>query len=239
VPVLLAWSRVLIKILSKYLPKFFYELLLYNLLMNNDSASTILHWLQTGSINIFGVPFAGKDTQAARLGKLLNAPVVGSGQILRGHHEEKRIKELSSTGELFPSDYYFSIVLPFLSKPEFANKPLVLSSVGRWSGEEEVILDSAKKAGHPLKAVVLLKLENDEVYRRFELSQKNKDRGLRHDDAEHLIDVRLKEFSKKTMPVIEAYRRKGLLLEVNGMQSLDDVTQEMVEILVTRARKYM
>ncbi len=197
----------------------------------------ISRWLQTGSINIFGLPFAGKDTQAQQLGNLLDAPVIGSGQILRGHHEEEKVKQLSSTGKLFPSDYYFSIVLPFLSKPEFTDKPLVLSSVGRWSGEEEVITEAAAKAGHPLKAVVLLKLGADEVHRRFEASQKKMDRGLRHDDAAHLIDVRLEEFMNKTVPVIEAYRRKGLLVEVDGMQSPANVTKAMVDALAMRAEK--
>lgn len=206
--------------------------------MNNENARIIGHWLQAGSINIFGLPFAGKDTQAERLGKLLNAPVIGSGQILRSHHEEEKIKELSSTGELFPTDYYFSIILPFLSKPEFDNKPLVLSSVGRWHGEEEVVIEAAAEAGHPLKAVILLQLGTDEVHKRFELSQKKMDRGPRHDDAAHLIEVRLEEFKNKTMPVIEAYRRKGLLLEVDGMQSIDDVTSAMLAALTKMAKKF-
>ncbi len=210
---------------------------MYNLLMHKDSIQAIGQWLQTGSINIFGLPFAGKDTQAKRLGELLNAPVIGSGQILRGHHEEKRVKELSSSGKLFPSDYYFSIVLPFLSKSKFSNKPLVLSSVGRWVGEEEVIMTAAAEAGHPIKAVVLLKLETAEVHRRFEASQKKMDRGFRHDDASHLIDVRLEEFMHKTVPVIEAYRKKGLLIEVDGMQNPDKVTEALVNALALRAGK--
>lgn len=206
--------------------------------MDKLAIQNILNWLQAGSINIFGLPFAGKDTQARRLGKLLDAPVISGGEVLRSHHDEKKVKELSSTGKLYPSDYYFSIVLPFLSKPEFATKPLVLSSVGRWFGEEEVIMKAAAEAGHPLKAVILLKLGVDEVYLRFEDSRKKKDRGFRHDDAAHLIEVRVQEFMHKTVPVIETYRHKGLLLEVDGGQSPNEVTEAMLTALRERAEKF-
>lgn len=196
----------------------------------------ISEWLGSGSINIFGVPFAGKDTQSKLLADLIGAEVVGSGDILRSHANQHKIKELMSTGELFPTDFYLGIILPFLSKPEFDNKPLVLSSVGRWSGEESVVMRAAEEAGHPIRAVVVINLEDTQVHKRFEHSQHKNDRGQRHDDALHLIEVRLREFKHKTLPVIEAYRDLELLVEVDGNQPPDKVTNEIINSLFKKTQ---
>lgn len=207
--------------------------------MHESSWQTKLYainkWLGSGSINIFGPPFAGKDTQAKHIAELLHASVVSGGDILRSHADQLTIKKLMSTGELFPTDYYLGIVLPYLSRPGFENKPLILSSVGRWSGEETVVMDAARKAKHPIKAVVYLNLEADVVHDRFEALQHNNDRGQRHDDALHLIDVRLAEFNQKTLPVIETYKHAGLLVEVDGNQSPDKVSEDIINSLFTKA----
>lgn len=195
----------------------------------------IKKWLGNGSINIFGMPFAGKDTQSKMLADLLEAEMIGGGDILRSHADQAKIKEIMSTGELFPTDFYLSIILPFLSRPELEGKALVLSSIGRWHGEEKVILEATEKAGHPLRAVVLIDLDEEKVHERFEISQSKNDRGERHDDALHLIDVRLQEFKDKTLPVVEAYREAGLLVEADGNQSPENVCSEIVNSLFSRA----
>jgi adenylate kinase len=191
----------------------------------------VADWLGSGSVNIFGLPFAGKDTQAKRLADNLGAYVIAGGDILRSQPDQKTIKQLMATGELYPTDYYLSIVTPFLSQAHLADKPLVLSSVGRWHGEEETIVKAATQSGHPIKAVIFLELDETEVWRRFEIAMQHKSRGERHDDAAHVIEVRLKEFQTKTLPVINFYRNNGLLLEVNGMQTPDSVTEEMINRL--------
>lgn len=207
--------------------------------MSELSADTKLlsvkQWLGAGSINIFGVPFAGKDTQSNVLARLLGAEVVGSGDVLRSHPNQKIIRELMSTGELFPTDFYLEVILPFLSKPEFKGEPLILNSVGRWSGEETVVMQAAEQAGHPIRAAVFIELGDSLVHERFEQSQHKQDRGQRHDDALHLIDVRLQEFNQKSLPVIEAYRQAGLLVEVDGNQAPEKVTREIINSLFKKA----
>jgi len=191
----------------------------------------IKKWLGSGSINIFGLPFAGKDTQARRIGELLNAPVVGSGDILRNHHDQEKIRDLMSTGKLFPTDFYLSVVLPYLKQDGLTDKPLVLSSVGRWDGEQEAVMKAAEEAGHPIKVVVFLDLDEELVWERFKTTHHIGDRGKRHDDAEHLIDTRLEEFRTKTLPVIEYYRKLGPVVEVDGRGDPDTVTKHIIENL--------
>ena len=196
------------------------------------TVQTLLNWLQAGSINLFGLPFAGKDTQAKLLGELLNAPVIAGGDILRAYPDPEKIKQLSSTGELFPTDLYLKIVLPYLSRPEFADKPLILSSVGRWHGEEEPVLEAAQTSGHPMMAAVSLKLDEDELWRRWEVAQEQQDRGPRYDDDKHTLEVRLEEYRNKTVPVLDAYRQLGLLVEVDGQGTTDVVTQRIINSLL-------
>jgi adenylate kinase len=191
-------------------------------------SENIKTWLGMGSINIFGLPFSGKDTQAHALAADLDAEVISGGDILRSHSDQTTIKKLMLTGELFPTDYYLGIITPFLSRQEYADMPLILSSVGRWHGEEEAIIKATTESGHPLKAVINLELDEAEVWRRFEASNKQKDRGFRHDDASQILEIRLNEFQTKTLPVIDFYRDKGLLIDVDGSKPAKIVTQEIV-----------
>src|SRR4051812_48122280 len=95
---------------------------------------TVKQWLGTGSINIFGLPFAGKDTHGGELAKIFDAPLLGGGDILRNSIIPPELQASLDAGNLFPTNEYMNIVTPYLSKEEFADRPLVLSSVGRWIG---------------------------------------------------------------------------------------------------------
>jgi adenylate kinase len=195
----------------------------------------VKQWLQHGSINIFGKPFAGKDTQGQILAELLDGELIAGGDILRSYHDQEQINRLMSTGNLFPTDLYLQIVLPYLSRPEIANKPLMLSAVGRLSGEETVIMKATHDSGHPIKAVVLMDLSEQEVWRRFEESLKQHDRGDRADDHREVLQNRLKKYEEKTQPVISFYRQQGLLVEVDGSLPREEVTKVIFERLAERA----
>lgn len=196
----------------------------------------IRQWLGSGSINIFGMPFAGKDTQGRRIAEQLDAPLIGGGDILRSSGDQEKIKAIMSTGELIPSDSYFEIILPYLSQPALHGRPLILSSVGRWHGEEKVIIQATKEAAHPIKAVIFLDLNEQDVWKRFEATQHAGDRGQRHDDAEHLIETRLSEFRNKTIPVLRFYKSKGILLEIDGSDNPDAVTKSILQKLYEFAK---
>jgi adenylate kinase len=199
-----------------------------------DQIKHIKDWLRAGSINIFGTPLAGKDTQAQRLAELLGGKCISSGQILRSSSHET-VKQIISGGRLAPTNDFLQIVLPFFSKPEFAGKPLILSSLGRWHGEEAAIMEAAEASGHPLKAVVFLQLPDDVVRQRLAATQTDTVRGQRADDSADILEIRFAEFRIKTLPVIEFYRNKGLLFEVNGNQTREIVTKTIIDALVSRA----
>jgi adenylate kinase len=201
----------------------------------NEKIDTIKTWLGTGSINIFGRPFAGKDTQGEKLAEFFGGDLMAGGDILRSYHDQDKIKELMSTGDLFPTDFYLSIVLPFLSREDIKNEPIILSSVGRMKGEEQTILDATEQSGHPMKAVVLLVLTEDQVMERFDATRKLGDRGTREDDNHDALENRLVKFREQTEPVIEIYRQKNLLVEVDGTLDRDNVTIEIINKLYEKA----
>lgn len=210
---------------------------MYNHSMKADSEviKAMTQWLGSGSVNIFGRPFAGKDTQGKRLAKLFGGTLLGGGEILRGSVVPKHVREAMQAGQLIPSDDYVKIVLPYLSQPSLAGRPLFLSSVGRWSGEEKGVVEALEASGHSLRAVVFLTLDEDTVRARWRALEQHDNRGGRHDDTQEILERRLEEFAAKTTPVIEAYRKRGLLIEVDGSQPPAAVTQAIVTVLASRA----
>jgi adenylate kinase len=200
----------------------------------NDEIKIIANWLGAGSINIFGCPFSGKDTQGRILADLFGGVLIAGGDILRSHHDPEKIKQVLANGGIVPSDFYLGMVLPYLSQPELTGKPLILSAVGRSHGEEPAIMKATTDSGHPLKAVILLNLSEEEVWRRFEAetAEAQHDRGKRSDDHRTVLKTRLKKFQTNTIPVIEFYRGKGLLIEVDGVLSRGKVTNEILKGLL-------
>lgn len=202
---------------------------------DTDTISLIRQWLGDGSINIFGIPFAGKDTQANLLAKEFNAQILGGGEILRNSTLTPNGKAIMEAGGMFPTQEYVNIVLPYLSKEEFAGRPLILSSVGRWHGEEDGVVQALEQSRHPLKAVVFLNIDESVLHQRWEAAQETNDRGDRADDGQEKLATRLAEFHDKTVPVIEYYRSKGLLIEIDASAHVMDVCGAILDELASRA----
>lgn len=204
-----------------------------------QNISAIKNWLGSGSINIFGLPFSGKDTVGIRLAEDLGAKFLSSGLILRHFAEQDQdmAKEMKS-GLLVNTDKFSDIILPYLRKSDLAGFPLVLSSVGRWEGEEFSVINAADNANHPIKAVLLLNISEAEAKKRWEFAKTLKDRGDRADDKEvNVLEQRIQEFIQKTMPVIETYQKRGLLVSVPAHADRENVYRKVIEELAAKARQ--
>ena len=197
--------------------------------------STSKSWLGTGSNNIFGLPMSGKDTQGLKLAELLGAKLLSSGDIIRKKEAATR-HDYSAKGNLIPTDVFYAWVLPYFKEPALKDMPLILSSIGRWSGEETEVMNATTSAGHEIKAAILLNVSEADVESRFEAAKILNDRGTRADDRDvEIFHNRLKEFREKTLPVITHYRNLGLLISINGDQPRDAVTDEIVDQLYAKA----
>ncbi len=200
----------------------------------DERIEIIKKWLGTGSINIFGMPFSGKDTIGIHLAEVLGAKFLSSGLILRAaENDDKEIKNEMATGQLVNTDKFRSIVLPYLEKSELSEFPLILSSVGRWEGEEYDTIERAERAGHPIKAAIVLNLSEAEIKERWKASRTSQDRGERLDDRdEHILDTRIAEFNEKTAPVIETYQKRGLVAPVKAVGTREEVFTNVIDSLM-------
>ena len=205
-----------------------------------QNISEIRNWLGVGSINIFGLPFSGKDTVGIRLAENLGAKFLSSGIIMRAAAEsDSELAKEMNAGLLATSQKFIDAVTPYLHRPELKNSALVLSSVGRWSGEELAIIDNCKSSGHPIKAVILLNISVSEAKNRWFAAKTLMDRGKRVDDKDALVlDQRINEFIAKTMPVIETYQKRGLLIPIQATGEREAVYQLIVEKLAEFARSH-
>ena len=198
----------------------------------NEKLEKIRSWLGTGSLNIFGLPMSGKDTVGMRLAEDLQAKFLSSGIIIRAYEAEQN-EDMTGSGKLIPTNTFYDIILPYFAREELRNDSLVLSSVGRWSGEEDKIMEAAKAGGHEIKAVVMLDLTEEEVKNRFEAAKELNDRGERADDANiEVFETRLAEFREKTMPVLNHYDELKMLVKVPAIGSRDEVYANVIDRLV-------
>lgn len=196
----------------------------------------IKSWLGTGSINIFGLPMSGKDTVSVNLAKALGGRSLSSGDIVR-EMEKTTGQALTHEGKLIPSNIFYSWILPYFERPELKNIPLVLSSIGRWSGEEDEVMSVARASGHPIKAVIELQLSERDVMERWEAAKILGDRGMRADDVDpEVFQTRLVEYREKTIPVIEHYRDLGLLVPVTATLSREQVLDQVISSLADFAK---
>lgn len=197
-----------------------------------DKLAKIKAWLGTGSLNVFGLPMSGKDTVGERLAKDLGAKFLSSGIIIRAFEAEQN-QNMTGSGQLIPTNTFYDIILPYFSREEMKNDSLILSSVGRWAGEEDKIMEAAKNGGHEIKAVVLLDLTETDVKNRFEAAKELNDRGERADDASlGIFETRIREFNEKTVPVLNHYDELKLLIRVPADGSRNEVYSSVVDKLV-------
>lgn len=198
----------------------------------DEKISKIKKWLGEGSINIFGLPMSGKDTQGMRLAEVLDGKFLSSGLIIRTMEAEMDTPSITASGQLLPTNLFYEWVLPYFERRDLWGKPLVLSSIGRWIGEETQVMSVAKGANHPIKAVVFLELSSEEARKRWYEAKNLQDRGERPDDEDiEVFKKRIDEFKTKTVPVLKKYDEMGLLIWVNGEQSRDEVFAEIIDKL--------
>ena len=205
---------------------------------NQEKIDTIKNWLGSGTIILFGRPFAGKDYQSNQLARLFEGNSASSGDILRNSVLPKHVEEAMAVGELVPTNDFVNIVLPYLSQPALANKPLILSSFGRWHGEEEGVIRAVENSKHPLKAVIYLKMSDDDIFNRWN-TKEHTERHNRVDDSLDILKKRLIVFSEKTLPVLDYYKNLGLLITVDGRPIKDEVTNNVIDTLYEKANRVL
>ncbi len=194
-------------------------------------------WLGIGSINLFGLPMSGKDTVGVQLAEKLGAKFLSSGMIVRAM-EQATGQDLTGQGKLISSNIFYEWVLPYFEREELWKYPLILSSIGRWSGEEDQVMTVARNSGHTIRAAVELQLSDTDVVERWEAAKLLGDRGLRADDANpQIFQTRITEYHEKTLPVLQRYQELGLLVRVPANASREQVLANVINALANFASR--
>ena len=213
---------------------------MYNLSMENK-VSAIRSWLGSGAINIFGIQFSGKDTLGVPLAERLGAKFISSGDLVRAamhNSNDSRIQQAAldtQTGILTPTDEFRQLIVPHLKDDRLSGIPLVLGSVGRWIGEEEVVMTALAEGGHPLHAVIVLDIPEEEVWRRWEEVKNTRNGGRQDDQDRSRVAKRLQEFKEKTVPVITKYASLGIVINIDATGTIEDTFRTAIDELYRRA----
>ncbi|TDL46253.1 adenylate kinase [Microbacterium oleivorans] len=184
---------------------------------------------------IIGPQGSGKGTQGARIADDLGIPTISTGDVFRANVKDGtelglKVKALIDAGDLVPDDLTSEIVRDRLSQEDAAHGflldgyPRNLGQVG----DLDAFLDGR---GEPLTAVIELSVPRDESIAR--LSRRAAEQG-RADDNEESIAKRLSIYESETAPILDVYRERGIVDEVDGVGSLDEITERITAALAAR-----
>lgn len=210
------------------------------------------------NIVLFGPPGAGKGTQAKELAKHYNIPHISTGDILRANVREgtklgMKAKEYMDKGELVPDEVLIGIIRDRLQQPD-CKDGYMLDGYPRTIPQAEALQDILKKIGKPLEVVLNIDVPDDELIGRlsgrrmcscgesyhliFNLPLKEGTCDScggklyqRDDDKEEVVRQRLEVYAAKTKPLIDYYSDRGILVNIYGTGSVEDVFRQICDVL--------
>jgi adenylate kinase len=187
---------------------------------------------------LLGPPGAGKGTQAQRLVDRHGIPQLSTGDMLRAAVKAetevgKKAKAVMDAGELVSDAIVNAIVSERIDQADCA-RGFILDGYPRTLAQADAV--EAMLAGKGLKLDMVIELVVDDkalvgrIVKRAEEAQAA-GQPVRKDDNPVVFEERLREYYKKTAPLIGYYHAKGLLVGVDGMASIDDVTVQIESLL--------
>lgn len=184
---------------------------------------------------LIGTPGAGKGTQAQRLSETFGIPAISTGDIFRHNVKNetelgKQAKAFMDRGEYVPDSLTNDLVRDRLSQAD-AEDGFLLDGYPRTADQVAELDDILAEKSQHLDAVVMLSADVDEVVRR--LLNRAVEQG-RADDTEEVIRHRLDVYEEQTAPLISVYAARDLVITVDGLGEVAEVTNRIVEALAAR-----
>jgi adenylate kinase len=208
---------------------------------------------------LLGGPGAGKGTQAERLAEALDIPQVSTGDLFRENLKKDTelgllAKGYMERGELVPDEVTVGMVRERLARPD-AGRGAILDGFPRTIAQAEALEKLLAELGHKLAVVPNIEVPEDVLLARLagrwtcrkcgamyhQLFSPPQEDGVcdrcagqlhqRPDDTPETQKHRIVVYLEQTAPLIDYYRDKGLLVEVDGRPGIDQIQAELLEII--------
>jgi len=206
---------------------------------------------------LLGPPGAGKGTQAAQIAEMCGIPHVSSGNIFRENLQKetelgKKAKEYMEAGDLVPDELTIKMVTDRLSRSD-CDEGAILDGFPRTPAQAEALSEYLAERNDEIASVPLINVPEDELVERLSGRWVCKAEGhvyhmkynppkndkicdidgselyQREDDKRETVIQRIQVYKEQTTPLINFYEEKGLLVYIDGDQSIEDVTEQLMD----------
>ena len=207
-------------------------------------------------IVMLGAPGAGKGTQAKKISEKFDIHHISTGDILRKEIKEAtasgiKAKEYVESGKLVPDELVVDIIENFI-KGDSAGKGFLMDGFPRNISQAKIFSDMLDRNGSGLDKVINIVVDNDEIIRRLssrricaECQQISGNGSMqtnicskcggklikRRDDEEEVIRHRLEVYENETSPLAEYYKKRGILIDIEGVGMEEEVTERILKNL--------
>ena len=181
---------------------------------------------------LMGAPGAGKGTQSNRLESSLGLPQVATGDLFRANlKNQTELGKLARTymdkGELVPNEVTIAMVRERLSQSD-CESGAILDGFPRTLAQAEALDELLKEFDAKIAVVPYIHVAQDVLVKR--LAKRAEIEG-RADDNEETIRTRMQVYESETAPLLDYYENRGLLVKINGEQSIDEVSAELTAVI--------
>lgn len=206
---------------------------------------------------LLGPPASGKGTQAARMKEYLDVPHIASGDLFRYNLKNEtelglKAKAYMDRGALVPDDITIGMVLDRLSRPD-CEEGALFDGFPRTLPQAQALDEALAEQGEKLDRVLNIQVPDEELVERvsgrricrtcgepYHVKYKKPEKeGIcdldggelyqRDDDKPETVRKRIKVYWEQTSPLIDYYREKGILRDIDGDQPIDEVTEALKE----------
>lgn len=211
---------------------------------------------------LLGAPGAGKGTQAKRLMRELGVQHISSGDLFRENiNNQTKLGNLAqgyiARGALVPDDVTIAMIRERLGQPD-CSVGAVLDGYPRTTAQAEALDSILARLGSKVDAVLYLRVSKDVLIRRLSGRWMCREQGhiyhedynspqtpgvcdydqsqlyQRDDDKVETVTQRIGVYLEQTAPLIEYYRKRGLLVEVEGDQPIDAVADDLMAVITEK-----
>lgn len=184
------------------------------------------------NIVLFGPPGAGKGTQSERLKEEFGLVHISTGDVFRSLDPNSELgklaKSYSDKGDLVPDEVTIKILESEVSKHPEA-KGVIYDGFPRTTAQAEALDRFLQSKGTSVTMMLSLVVPEDELKTR--LIARAETSGRKDDADPQIIQNRIDTYNKSTAPVADFYKAQGKLIEIDGVGSIDEITERLYKAI--------